>query len=159
MSNLLSKIVEMAVADPESELRALVEKRNEGIDTVMDIVDVTYRQYYEGVKEYHFFDSENPEAIEMARDAIGIMGITWEDSQKPLPNPRSIREVVAEPEDIVTLVNVDFTDYRRKNDMRAVKKNCTIPGWLNYAAEKANINFSQVLQAALKQRLNVLDRD
>ncbi len=100
-----------------------------------------------------------PEAIEMARDAIGIMGITWEDSQKPLPNPRSIREVVAEPEDIVTLVNVDFTDYRRKNDMRAVKKNCTIPGWLNYAAEKANINFSQVLQAALKQRLNVLDRD
>lgn len=76
MSNLFSKIVKMAVADPESELRALVEKRNEGIDTVMDIVDVTYRQYYEGVKEYHFFDSENPEAIEMA-----LMDMQQEDKE------------------------------------------------------------------------------
>jgi post-segregation antitoxin (ccd killing protein) len=39
--------------------------------------------------------------------------------------------------------------------MRAVKKNCTIPSWLNFEAEKAGVNFSAVLQAALKETLNI----
>ena len=55
----------------------------------------------------------------------------------------------------MTLVDIDFDIYRRKNELRAVKKNCTIPSWLNYEAEKANINFSQVLQDALIQKLNL----
>ena len=76
MKDILNKIAQLATEDPESECLALVEKRNEGIDTVMDIVDVTYRQYYEGVKEYHFFDSENPEAIEMA-----LMDMQQEDKE------------------------------------------------------------------------------
>lgn len=59
---------------------------------------------------------------------------------------------------IVTLVDVDFAEYRRQNDMRAVKKNCTIPSWLNAAAEKAGVNFSAVLQAALKRELNITGR-
>lgn len=46
------------------------------------------------------------------------------------------------------LVDIDFTKYRLKNDMRSVKKNCTIPSWLNFEAEKAGINFSSVLQKA-----------
>ena len=60
--------------------------------------------------------------------------------------------------EIVSLVDVDFTEYRRKNEMKAVKKNCTIPSWLCYAAEKANINFSQALQEALKRELRITDR-
>ena len=60
--------------------------------------------------------------------------------------------------EIVTLVDVDFSEYRRKNDMRAVKKNCTIPSWLNFEAEKAGINFSAVLQAALKSELKISNR-
>ncbi len=54
--------------------------------------------------------------------------------------------------------DVDFDEYRKKNDMRAVKKNCTLPSWLNYEAEKANINFSQLLQQALIQKLNLTNR-
>ena len=56
------------------------------------------------------------------------------------------------------MVDVDFEEYRRKNDMRAVKKNCTIPSWLNFEAERAGINFSAVLQAALKNELNIFNR-
>lgn len=98
------------------------------------------------------------EAIEMARDAIGIMGIDMEDEKESLPQPTSISEIKTENRgDIVTLVDVDFSEYRRKNDMRAVKKNCTIPSWLNFEAEKAGINFSAVLQAALKRELNLAD--
>lgn len=98
------------------------------------------------------------EAIEMARDAIGLMGIDIEDDRKTLPIPSKVSEVHAENGDTVSLVDVDFSEYRRKNEMRVVKKNCTLPSWLCYEAEKANINFSQILQAALKSELHITDR-
>lgn len=96
------------------------------------------------------------EAIEMARDAIGIVGIDMEDDGEDLPKPTAVSAVKTEAaDDIVTLVDVDFGAYRRKNDMRSVKKNCTIPSWLNYEAEKVGINFSAILTAALKKELNI----
>lgn len=98
------------------------------------------------------------EAIEMARDAIGLMGIDMEDDGKALPMPRAFESVSAENGAVVSLVDVDFAEYRRKNEMRVVKKNCTLPSWLCYEAEKANINFSQALQAALKRELHITDR-
>lgn len=98
------------------------------------------------------------EAIEMARDAIGIMGIDMEDDRKVLPIPRKLDAVKTAVGEIATLVDVDFAGYRRKNEMRTVRKNCTLPSWLCYAAEKANINFSQALQDALKRELRITDR-
>lgn len=99
------------------------------------------------------------EAIEMARDAIGLVGIDMEDDGEALPKATALSEVKNDSKtDIVTLVDVDFAEYRRKNDMRTVKKNCTIPSWLNFEAEKAGINFSSVLQAALKNELHLTDR-
>lgn len=98
-----------------------------------------------------------PDAIEMARDAIGLMGIDIEDDGEALPQASNIADIQAKAPSgsIVSLVDVDFTEYRRKNDMHAVKKNCTIPSWLNFAAERAGINFSATLQAALKKELGI----
>lgn len=99
------------------------------------------------------------EAIEMARDAIGLMGIDMEDDKKVLPVPSRISTVAKENEsDIVTLVDVDFTEYRRQNDMRSVRRNVTLPCWLDFEAEKSGINVSAVLQKALKQELKLTDR-
>ena len=61
-------------------------------------------------------------------------------------------------EDIITLVDVDFADYRRKNDMRTVRRNVSLPSWLNAEAEKAGVNVSAILQAALKQELKITER-
>lgn len=101
-----------------------------------------------------------PEAIEMARDAIGIIGIDMQDDGEALPKASAVADVQAQasPGGIVSLVDVDFSEYRRKNDMRAVKKNCTIPSWLCYEAEREGINFSAVLQAALKNELHITGR-
>lgn len=95
------------------------------------------------------------EAIEMARDAIGLVGISLEDEQMTLPTPSALKDIKANSDDVVTLVDVDFSEYRRRNELKTVKKNCTLPSWLCYEAEKANINFSQVLQNALKQELHI----
>ena len=99
-----------------------------------------------------------PDAIEMARDAIGLMGIDMQDDGEPLPEASNIADVQAPSGGIVSLVDVDFDEYRRKNDLRVVKKNCTIPSWLNYEAERAGVNFSAILQAALKRELNITGR-
>ena len=82
------------------------------------------------------------DAMEMARDAIGLLGIDYEDEGKALPSPSDLKSVRAGQDGTVTLVDVDFTEYRREHDRRAVRKNCTIPAWLCYRAEQANLNFS-----------------
>ncbi len=99
------------------------------------------------------------DAMEMARDAIGVVGIDMEDEGETLPEPSEVSAIKADSaDDIVTLVDVDFGEYRRKNDMKAVKKTLTIPSWLNFEAEKAGINFSAILTAALKSELKIQSR-
>lgn len=98
------------------------------------------------------------EAMEMARDAIGIVGIDMEDDNEIIPAPTEIEKIPIDTNSMISYVDVDFDEYRRKNEMRSVKKNCTIPSWLNYEAEKSNINFSAVLQEALLDRLHISSR-
>lgn len=96
------------------------------------------------------------DAIEMAIDAIGGVGMVRENEKIPFPKPSPIHAVVTDtPEDIVTLALVDFEAYRRKVDSRVVKKNCTIPSWLNADAERAGVNFSAILQKGLKEELGI----
>lgn len=105
------------------------------------------------------------DAIEMARDAIGLKGIDFEDDGKAIPLP-STREAALNraQEDadifdystgILTLVDVDFYEYRRRVDNKAVRRNVTLPNWLNAEAEKAQLNVSRVLQDALISILGI----
>ena len=95
----------------------------------------------------------------MARDAIGLMGIDMEDDRESIPAPSSLESVHGEAEsDVITLVDVDFTEYRRKHDMRTVRRNVSLPSWLDSAAKEAEINVSAVLARALKHELNIAEQ-
>lgn len=93
------------------------------------------------------------DAIEMAEDATAMWLCDAEDNQESIPAP-SEELSVAEPQ-FISLIVADTDAYRKENDNRAVKKTLTIPSWLNFKAEKANINFSQTLQNALIKELGV----
>jgi predicted RNase H-like HicB family nuclease len=96
------------------------------------------------------------DAMEMARDAIGIVGIDMQDDGETLPKPSALIKTQKDnPDAVVTLVDVDFVEYRRRNDLRTVKKNCTLPAWLNSEAERAGVNFSAILQNGLKDYLRI----
>lgn len=105
------------------------------------------------------------DAIEMARDAIGLAGICMEDMGKELPTPSTQEEAIAKVQTevdeidfskgLLTFVDVDFTEYRRKNETKTVRRNVALPSWLNYEAEHAGINVSRVLQEALMNVLGV----
>ena len=105
------------------------------------------------------------DAIEMARDAIGLAGISMEDNKQDLPEPseqsavlekvQQDTEIIDFSKGILTYVDVDFSEYRRKVDTKTVRRNVALPSWLNYEAEHAGINVSRVLQEALMSVLKV----
>ncbi len=95
------------------------------------------------------------DAIDMARDAVNLMGITLEDEGREIPYSSDVHTIKLEENQICTLIDCDFEAYRKTLENRSVKKNCTIPSWLNEKAEAAHINFSAVLQEALKSKLNL----
>ena len=57
---------------------------------------------------------------------------------------------------LLTYIDVDFIEYRRRHDNKTVRRNVTLPNWLNIEAEKAHLNVSKVLQEALKEKLQVV---
>lgn len=102
------------------------------------------------------------DAIDMARDAIGLNGITKEDKGEVIKEPSQIGAISADEgtfaeqgESIVSMVDIDFVAYRRMVDNKTVRRNVTLPNWLNQEAEKAKINVSKVLQEALMAKLGV----
>jgi len=95
------------------------------------------------------------ECIEMAEDFLCLALYHMEEDKLPIPAASNIKELNVSAEDIVTLVIADTENYRRFYDNKLVKKTLNIPSWLNESAEAAHINFSQVLQKALKDELQL----
>ncbi|MDR0446206.1 MAG: type II toxin-antitoxin system HicB family antitoxin [Oscillospiraceae bacterium] len=93
------------------------------------------------------------EALDMAQDALSTWLWVSEQNYEKIPEPSL--SVTVQPPGIVSLIKADTDAIRRKMDSRAVKKTLSLPAWLNNKAEAANINFSRVLQDALKTRLNI----
>lgn len=99
--------------------------------------------------------ADHAEAIKMAREALCLWAIAEQDDGRAVAEPSAVESIDAPGNAVVTLVDVDFEAYRRSLDTRAVRKNCTIPSWLNEAAEQQGVNFSATLQQALIQLLGV----
>ena len=90
------------------------------------------------------------DAYEMAVDALGLSLTTIENEGEVVPEASSLDEIVVE-DGVLVIVVFDMAEYRRKNRSRAVKKTLSIPEWLNEAAIRENLNFSQILQNALSE--------
>lgn len=93
------------------------------------------------------------EAYEMAINALGlcITDLLKENSSLPAATePNSIYDV--ENASLV-VISFDLNEYRKKHNSKSIKKTLTIPEWLNEEACSMGINFSQVLQEALLQKI------
>lgn len=95
------------------------------------------------------------QAYEMACDALGLCISDLQKENKALPSPSSFDQSDLDKDSYVVAIQFDMDEYRRKYNNKAVKKTLSIPQWMNEEAVAQNINFSQVLQEALMQRLNL----
>lgn len=99
--------------------------------------------------------NNDQEALYMAKDALRGHLLVMEEYNDKIPEPTPLNKINLESNQKAILVEVCLALYRDAYKNRAVKKTLTIPAWLNEIAEKENINFSFVLQRALKEELNV----
>lgn len=105
------------------------------------------------IKGCHTFGDNLTEAMEMAKDALEMMLVSYEDDNQDIPAPSKIKDINADG--FVSYVLADTDEWRREFDSKAVKKTLSIPSWLNFRAERADINFSQTLKEALCQKLGI----
>lgn len=98
------------------------------------------------------------DAYEMAEDVLCLMLYNLEEEKAKIPAASETFEIKAGENEFVSLVACDTLEYRQLYDNRAVKKTLTIPAWLNTMSEREGINFSAVLQSALKSELHITDR-
>ena len=108
-----------------------------------------------GATEGHGLD----DAIKMARDYIGCYFLTGE---KEAPTPTLLNDIditksefYEEGRSMLSLVDLDIDEYKKRISNRSVRRNVSIPEWLDAAANEAHLNVSRVLQDALKDKLGV----
>ncbi|MEY8313260.1 type II toxin-antitoxin system HicB family antitoxin [Oscillospiraceae bacterium 42-9] len=95
------------------------------------------------------------DALFSARELLGCVMSGLEEDGEDIPAPTSLAQVPCESNERVVLIDVYMPSIRMARVNRSVNRTVTLPAWLNAAAQEKNINFSQVLQDGLKQRLGV----
>ena len=102
------------------------------------------------------------DALDMARDLICLYGVTAEANGEEITPRSEIYDIDInkgkfndEGKSIVTLIDIDLITYRKLLDNKSVRRNVTLPNWLNVEADNANLNVSKVLQEALMEKLQI----
>ena len=114
-----------------------------------------YTVIFPDLKNCYTQGDDLQDAYEMAKDVLCLTLYHMEEEKINIPSASNPKDIKVPEDSIISLISADTLEYRRFYDKKAVKKTLTIPAWLDKMAERENINFSQVLQEALKEKLKV----
>jgi predicted RNase H-like HicB family nuclease len=95
------------------------------------------------------------ESMAMAKEGLELFLWNMEDDKEEIPEPTPPEKIEVEKGDFVVPVVADMKLIRTKMDNKTVNTTVTMPQWLKYQGEQNKINFSQLLQEAIKQKLNI----
>ena len=96
-----------------------------------------------------------PECITEGDDMEDAYRMAEREREKEVIPDASCPKSIEVEDGVIVIVEFDMMEYKRRHCSRAVKKTLSIPEWMNEAAIKAGVNFSQVLQEALMAKLNI----
>ena len=99
--------------------------------------------------------TNDDDAFLSARELLGCVLNGLEEDEEEIPAPTPLSKIKTQENECAVLVDVYMPSIRMANVNRAVNRTVTLPAWLNAAALERNINFSQVLQEALKEKLHL----
>lgn len=92
-------------------------------------------------------------AMEMAEDALALVLYGYESDGREIPVPSDPKTINVNSNEFVNYVKCDTLEYRKMYNNKSVRKNVTLPEWLNEEAEALKLNFSKILQEALLQKI------
>ena len=98
---------------------------------------------------------DDHDALLSARELLGCVLNGLEEDEEEIPVPTPLSEIKTKPNERAVLIDVYMPSVRMANINKAVNRTVTLPAWLNSAASERNINFSQLLQDALKKQLGL----
>ncbi|MEG0378571.1 MAG: type II toxin-antitoxin system HicB family antitoxin [Eubacterium sp.] len=117
--------------------------------------DGGYFIYFPDIKNCFTQENDLASGIEMAEDVLALMLWQHEENGTKILPPTPIKALSLEGDAFATLISVDTIAYRKRFSKTAVKKTLTIPGWLDEMAKQEHLNFSNVLQEALAEKLHI----
>jgi predicted RNase H-like HicB family nuclease len=123
---------------------AVFKKEDNGFSVIFPDLESCYTQ-----------GKDIDDAYEMASDVLCLTLYRMEEEGRDIPVPSFIGDVPFGNDEFVSIISCDTLEYREFFDNKAVKKTLTIPAWLNKMSEREGLNFSAVLQSALKERLHI----
>lgn len=88
-------------------------------------------------------------------EAIGLYFEEIYENKMDIPSISAANNIRCREGEFIVFIEFDVLAYRKKHENKAIKKTLTIPSWLNTLAEEQQINFSKVLQTALKEKLHI----
>ena len=120
----------------------------------------TYEDGQEIAVEFPDFDvatsgTDDRDALLSARECLGITIMGYEEDGEQLPRASHLADITLADNERAILVDVFMPSIRMANENKSVNRTVTLPAWLNAAALENNVNFSQVLQDALRDRLKI----
>lgn len=98
---------------------------------------------------------DEDDALLSARELLGCVLFGLEEDSEPIPAPTHLQDIALQDNERAVLVDVFMPSVRTANINKSVNRTVTLPAWLNSAAMERNINFSQVLQDALREQINL----
>lgn len=93
------------------------------------------------------------QAYEMAVDALGLAIVSRKEEGQEFPIPTEPDKIILDKDSFCAVIEFDMLAYLKRTNSKAVKKTLSIPEWLNEEATALGVNFSQVLQEALIQKV------
>lgn len=96
---------------------------------------------------------DEAEAMAMAKEALGLHLWGMETDGDEIPEPSKIKDIALDPGEVVALIEVYMPVVRLSQEKRSVNRTVTLPAWLNAKAMERGINFSQLLQDAIKAEI------
>ena len=99
--------------------------------------------------------TDDNDALLSARELLGCALYGMEEDGEEIPAPTPLADVDTAKNERAVLIDVYMPSIRMAKVNRSVNRTVTLPAWLNAAALERNINFSQVLQDALKSQMNL----
>lgn len=96
------------------------------------------------------------DGIRKAKEMLVDLVLDKEELDQPLPIPSGPENIaLLDANDRIVFVEIYMPPYRNEAANKSVTKNCTLPKWLRDVGEEAGLNFSQLLQASIKDALGI----
>lgn len=95
------------------------------------------------------------DAFESAKELLGITILGYEEDGEELPDATPLSKFELKDDERVVLIEVFMPSIRMASNNKSINRTVTLPAWLNARAMEVNINFSQLLQEAIKKQLNI----